>query len=84
MDYVGNAGAATQTANIMQMYQTDTMNAQQIYMQMAAEMRKAQMRMWQIQMDLQTKIFETMQEVTLNEAKTADKEFTKWDSFIQQ
>lgn len=42
-----------------------------------------QQERWKILQDTQTKIFETVQDVTCNKAKTQDKAYKKWDEYIK-
>jgi len=66
-----------------QMQQTDYQNAMTIAIQMQANAQKQQMERWKILQDTQTKIFEIQQDVTVNQAKTQDKLFNKWDEYIR-
>ena len=72
-------GAANQ-----QMFATDQQQAQTIQTQIAADAQKQQAERQKIQADLQTKIFEITQDVTVNKAKTADKAAQSFDGYIRQ
>jgi hypothetical protein len=81
---LGDQGSPlTGAATMAQLSQMDSLNAMTIYQQMASESQKVQMRMWQIQADTNIKKFEIQQDVTVNQAKMADKLFGKWDQYIQ-
>jgi hypothetical protein len=45
--------------------------------------QKNQMDRWKIQQDMQSKIFASIQDVTTNRAKTADKSFNNMDAYIR-
>ena len=77
-------GQATQLANQIMMMTTDSNQAQTIYTQIAADAVKQRAERWKIQQDLQTKLFEITQDVTVNKAKAADKAFTAMDGYIRQ
>ena len=74
---------ATQSASMYSMVLNDQQNAMTIYSQTMAQTQKQQMSRWQIMQDTQTKIFEIQQDVTVNQAKTQDKMFKKWDEYIR-
>ncbi|MBQ7569048.1 hypothetical protein IJT17_09655 [bacterium] len=69
--------------SIGQMQMTDYQNAQTISVQIAANAQKSEMERWKILQDTQTKCFEIQQDVTVNQAKTQDKMFGKWDEYIR-
>lgn len=82
----GTTASATNFANQaaqMQMLMTDKQQEQTIYTQIAADAQKQRMERWKIMQDLQTKIFEITQDVTVNKAKTADKAFQAMDGYIR-
>ena len=82
----GTTMSATNFANQaaqMQMLMTDKQQEQTIYTQIAADAQKQRMERWKIMQDLQTKIFEITQDVTVNKAKTADKAFQAMDGYIR-
>ncbi|MBM3461143.1 MAG: hypothetical protein FJX76_03480 [Armatimonadetes bacterium] len=68
---------------VQQMRQNDYQNALTIGAQMQASAQKSQMERWKIMQDVQTKVFEMQQEVTVNRAKTQDKLFNKWDDYVK-
>ena len=49
----------------------------------AADAQKQKMERQKIQADLQTKIFEVTQDITVNKQKTADKAFNNCDAYIR-
>lgn len=51
--------------------------------QICADAQRQQMERWRIQQDTQTRIFEIQQDVTANRAKTQDKAFQTFDSYIR-
>jgi hypothetical protein len=67
----------------MQWHHNDQQNAATIAMQMQADAQKQQMQRWKIAQDVQTKIFEMVQETTVHRAKTQDKMFQKWDEYVR-
>ena len=69
--------------SVGQMQLTDYQNAQTISTQIAANAQKSEMERWKILQDTQTKCFEIQQDVTVNQAKTQDKMFNKWDEYIR-
>ncbi|CAN0460985.1 unnamed protein product [Phaeothamnion confervicola] len=70
-------------ASQVQMYMTDMQQAQTVYTQIAADAQKQQMEREKIKADLQTKVFEVTQDITVNKAKTADKAFNNMDGYIR-
>lgn len=70
-------------AAYLQMMTADAQQANTIHTQIAADAMKQRAQRWQILADTQTKIFEIVQDVTLEKAKTADKLYKKWDAYIQ-
>ncbi len=71
--------AAAQT----QMSVGDYQQALTIGQQTQAEVRKQQMRRWQIEMDTRTKINEITQDVALNKAKTGDKISQQFSAYMR-
>ena len=71
-------------ASMLQMFTSDMQQAQTIYTQIAADAQKQRMERFKIMADLQTKIFEITQDITVNKAKTADKAYTQMDAYIKQ
>ena len=78
----GGPQAANQAAQ-QQMAATDAQQAQTIQTQIAADAQKQAMERWKIMQDLQTKIFEVTQDVTLNKAKVAGKAANAFDGYIR-
>ncbi len=66
-----------------QMSVGDYQQALTVGQQTQAEVRKQQMRRFQIQMDTQTKMNEITQDVALNKAKTGDKISQQFSSFMR-
>ena len=86
MDALGGGGGyttAAMTAANAQMQATDQQQAQTVYTQIAADAQKQAMERFKIKSDLQTKIFEITQDITVNKAKTADKAAQTWDGYIR-
>jgi hypothetical protein len=82
----GALGATPQMAMGAAQWQqvlTDAQQARTIYAQIMADAQKQQMDRWKIQQDMQTKIFETIQDVTIYRAKTADKAANNVDAYIR-
>ncbi len=63
--------------------QTDIQQAQTIYAQIAADAQKQRMERWKLEQDVQTKIFEIIQDVAVNKCKTADKCCNAFDGYIR-
>jgi hypothetical protein len=55
-----------------------------VQLQVAIDAQKQQMERWKIQQTTQTSIFEIMQDVTVNKARTQDRAWQKLDEFIRQ
>jgi len=79
----GGGGNAANQAAQFQMQATDMQQAQTVMTQIAADAQKQQMERWKIMQDVQTKMFEISQDVTVNKAKTADKAFNAFDGYIR-
>ena len=77
------AGGMSTAFSVAQMKMTDYQNAQTIQTQIAASAQKSEMERWKILQDTQTKCFEIQQDVSVNQAKTEDKMFGKWDEYIR-
>jgi hypothetical protein len=71
------------TAAPMQMSQTDQARAGILQTQMAADIQRQQMERWRILQDVQTRIFEIQQDVTLNRARTQDRMFNTMNEYIR-
>jgi len=56
--------------------------ANRIMENIMSDAQRNQADRWQILRDTQTKIFEIQQDVTVNQAKTADRMYNKWDQYI--
>jgi TIR domain len=63
---------------------SDMKKARSIYESIMRDAQKNQMDRWKIQQDMQSKIFEAIQDVTTNGAKTVDKSFTNLDTYIRE
>ncbi|MBI3926248.1 MAG: hypothetical protein HY319_11960 [Armatimonadetes bacterium] len=70
-------------ASRYQMLAADLQQAQTLYTTAAAQAQKHRAQRWQIMADLQTKIFEITQDVTVHKAKTADKAYDAWDKYVR-
>ena len=79
----GQMPQAAFQASQMQMFMTDQQQAQTVYTQIAADAQKQRMERFKIMADLQTKIFEITQDITVNKAKTADKSFQAMDAYVK-
>jgi len=82
----GGGGGGMSMANAaaqQQLMMSDMQQAQTIYTQIAADAQKQQMQRWKILQDLQTKIFEITQDVTIHRMKTADKLVNQFDAYIR-
>jgi hypothetical protein len=62
---------------------SDMKQARSIYESIMRDAQKNQMDRWKIQQDMQSKIFASLQDVTTNRAKTADKSFNNMDAYIR-
>jgi len=51
--------------------------------QIRTDQQKQQMERWRILQDTQTKIFEIIQDVTINKARNQDRMFREWDRYIR-
>ena len=80
---LGQPQQAMQAAQLQQ-FTSDQSQAQTIYTQIAADAQKQRMERFKIMADLQTKIFEITQDITVNKAKTADKAYQQMDAYIKQ
>ncbi len=58
-------------------------NAETIARQIQIDNQRNQSDRWRILQDTQSKIFEIQQDVSINQARTADKMYEKWDEFIR-
>lgn len=54
-----------------------------IFEQILADAQRQRTERWKILKDVQTKIFEIQQDVTVNQARTADEAFKKWSEYIK-
>jgi hypothetical protein len=79
----GSTTPYTDAATKQQTSQTDLQTARTIYAEMAAERKKWLARMWQIQQDCNTKIYEIIQQVLVNKATTIHNMAMKWDAYIR-
>jgi hypothetical protein len=72
----------TAGAQALQQQSQDALNAQAIYYQMAADRQKAQMDIWKILQDMQTWIFQKMQEAMIYRQQVQDKMSEKWAAVL--
>ena len=76
-------GLTQNSYSVFQIYMTDQQNSQTTLTTIAANQQKSEMERWKILQDTQTKCFEIQQDVPVNQAKTQDKMFGKWDEYIR-
>jgi RHS repeat-associated protein len=76
--YVGN-----DPVGYVDPFGTDSESAACEPRQMTDDERRQMEERWRILRETQTEIFEIMQDVTINKAKTQDKMFNKWDEYIK-
>ena len=76
-------GLTQNSYSIFQIYMTDQQNSQTTLTTIASNQQKSEMERWKILQDTQTKCFEIQQDVSVNQAKTEDKMFGKWDEYIR-
>ena len=65
------------------MASNDMQNTLTTITEMQADAQKQTWQRWKIMQDLQTKINEIIQSVTLHRAQTQDKLFDQWDKYIR-
>ncbi len=70
-------------ASLQQLALSDALQAQTKQVEMFADAQKHQAERWKILREVQTKIFEIQQEVTINQAKVQDKMHNKWSDYIR-
>lgn len=75
--------SATQAAQAAQAAQQDAEQAQSIYAQMAADRQKALMQMWKIFQDLQTSIFEILQDSISYRQQVMNRVCDKWSEVLR-
>ena len=79
--YAGNElSTAYMTA---QMANNNQIKADETLLAMQAESEKAEWNKWKLIQDTQNKIYEIQQGVAVDQAKTQDKMFNKWDEYIK-
>lgn len=86
-DYQNASSAATSSlydANILQLQNQTEQQLMNIQTQITATNMKEDMSRFKIMYDVQTKIQEMQQDMTLDRAKSQDKMFGKWDEFVKQ
>jgi nucleotide-binding universal stress UspA family protein len=64
--------------------ETIELEANEIAAQMEADYAKQRMDRWDILQDTQAKIFDIMQDVTLNRSRKMDDAYKRWDEYIRQ
>lgn len=79
----GGDSPLTKAAQRAHAAQQDAEQAQAIYTQMAAERQKTLAEMWKIFQDLQTAIFQKMQEVMIYRQQVMDKISAKWSEVLR-
>jgi predicted nucleotide-binding protein len=67
-----------------QLTNADAAEAQKIYTQISADAAKQQLDRWTVLQDLQTKIFNITQDVTINRSRKMDDAYKRWDEYIRQ
>ena len=65
------------------MASNDMQNTLTTITEMQADAQKQTWQRWKIMQDLQTKINEIIQSVTLHRAQTQDKLFDQWDKYVR-
>ena len=74
---------ATEAAQAAQQAQNDAQQAQTIYAQMAADRQKSMMQMWKIFQDLQTSVFQMMQDAMAYRQQVMYKAMDAWDAVLR-
>jgi hypothetical protein len=69
---------------IAEVISADAEPARKIYEQIAADAQSSAMQRWTVLKDLQTKVFATVQDVTLNRSRTIDEAARKWEEYVRQ
>jgi len=72
---------STMSAN--QMLNSASIKAEEAQLAMASESEKSEWNKWKMIQDTQNKIYEIQQGVAVDQAKTQDKMFNKWDEYIK-
>ena len=80
----GNFGSLSSSYMMLQFQNNDQIKAEETLLAMQAESEKAEWNKWKIIQDTQNKIYEIQQTVAVDQAKTQDKMFNKWDEYIKQ
>ena len=62
----------------------DAADAHKIHTQISADAANQQLDRWTVLQDLQTKIFNITQDVTLNRSRKMDDAYKRWDEYIRQ
>ena len=89
MDYSGLMGISTLTQNMqnasnaMMMLNNANIKLQENELSMQMAQQKSEWNMWKMVEDTQNKIYEIQQTVAVDQAKTQDKMFNKWDEYIK-
>jgi len=71
-------------AQMQQMQAIDQQQAQTIMTQIQADAQKQQLERWKIMQDTQMKIFDILQDVTINKSKTTNPLYKLWDDYIRK
>ena len=74
---------ASSLINAQMSLNNTNIRVEEMQLSMAAESEKAEWNKWKIIQDTQNKIYEIQQGVAVDQAKTQDKMFQKWDEYIK-
>ena len=66
-----------------QMLNSASIKAEEAQLSMASESEKSEWNKWKMIQDTQNKIYEIQQGVAVDQAKTQDKMFNKWNEYIK-
>lgn len=81
---ISNAAQNLQNlSNAMTMVNNANIKLQENELSMAMAQQKSEWNMWKMVEDTQNKIYEIQQTVAVDQAKTQDKMFNKWDEYIK-
>lgn len=89
MDYSGLMNISNYTqglqnaSNAQMMLNNANIKLQENELSMAMAQQKSEWNMWKMVEDTQNKIYEIQQTVAVDQAKTQDKMFNKWDEYIK-
>ena len=77
-------GDSTYGFMMLQFQNNQQIRQEETLLSMQAESEKAEWNKWKMIRDTQNKIYEIQQTVAVDQAKTQDKMFNKWDEYIKQ